>query len=130
MQHDPIAAVSDVNKFLKALYVEQDYPRALELADTQLRQSSNADDLKRMVEKIKDQRGELRKLKADSYLMTPGRSMELFYTGTYEKGNLYHRLVLVGDVSTGYKVSGVWYSTDPYPKQSLREKFSQDLFVQ
>lgn len=130
VHHDPVAAVSDANRFLKALYLQRDYSKALELADVQLRQSSNADDLRPIVERIKGERGELKALKADSYLMTPGRTMELFYIGTYERGTLYHRLVLAGDVPSGYRVSGVWYSVDPYPEQPMRRSFNQDLFVQ
>ncbi len=55
--------------------------------------------------------------------------MELFYVGTYENGTLYHRLVLMGDADTGYKVSGIWYSVDPYPKHTLRREFKQPSLV-
>ena len=130
VRHEPSQAVSDGNHFLKALYLNEDYPKALELADVQLRQSLTVDDLKHLVEGIKQQRGELRTLKADSYLMGQGRGMELFYVGIYEKGILYHRLVLMGEASSGYKVSGVWYSLDPYPEQPLRRKFNQEILVE
>lgn len=130
IRHEPSRAVSDTNQFLRALYFDEDYSRALVLADAQLRQSLSANDLKRLVEGIKQQRGKLRTLKADSYLMVQGRGMELFYVGTYENGVVYHRLVLMGDATSGYRVSGVWYSTDPYPEQALRRKFDQDINVQ
>lgn len=129
VNHEPAQAATDTNRFLKALYVDKDYPKALALADTQLRQSTTANDLKQMAEGIREQRGELKTLKADSYLMTPGRTMELFYIGEYTKGTLYHRLVLIGDVSSGYRVSGVWYQTEPYPDQTLRRRFDQDILV-
>lgn len=127
VRHEPVQAVRDTNNFLKALYVEEDYPKALELADVQLRQSLTATDLRQLVEGIKQQHGKLKTLKADSYLMTPGSTMELFYIGEYEKGNLYHRLVLMGNVSQGYKVSGVWYKDEPYPEQPLRRKLDLEL---
>lgn len=55
--------------------------------------------------------------------------MELFYVGMYEEGTLYHHLILLGDPS-GYKVSGVWYSLDPYPEQASRRKFNQEILVE
>ncbi|HBB94678.1 MAG TPA: hypothetical protein DC054_04750 [Blastocatellia bacterium] len=127
--HDPVKAVSDTNGFLKALYLEENYPKALSLADVQLRQSVTADDLREIVAGIKQRCGSLKTLRADSYLMTPGSTMELFYVGTYETGTLYHRLVLVGDVSSGYRVAGVWYQAEDYQEQPLRRKFDQDLLV-
>jgi len=127
--HEPVRAASDTNRFLKALYFEEDYPKALDLADVQLRQSTNADDLKRLVEGIQQQHGKLKTLRADSYLMTPGSTMELFYIGEYEKGILYHRLVLMGNASSGYRVSGVWYQPGAYAAQPLRRSFNQDIQV-
>jgi hypothetical protein len=129
VKHDPIKAVDDANDFLKALYLDENYPLALEVADVQLRQSLTANDLRQLVEGVKQERGKLKTLKADSYLMVQGRGMELFYVGSYQKGPLYHRLVLMGDLPTGYKVSGVWYSLDPYPEQVLRRKFNQEILV-
>ena len=123
-------AVSDTNQFLKALYFDERFAEALRLADPTLRNSASPADLENIVKKTKQEVGDVKKLKADSYLMTQGRSMELFYVGTYEKGTLYHRLVLVGDASSGYKVSGVWFQPEPYPEQALRRKFSADIFVE
>ena len=123
-------AALDTNQFLKALYVEEDCAAALTLSDEQFSRSLTAENLKKMVDGIKQERGELRSLTADSYLMTQGQSMELFYIGIYEKGVLYHRLVLKGDASSGYKVTGVWFQRDPYPAQSLRRKFDVDVFIE
>jgi hypothetical protein len=114
---------------LKALYFDEQFDEALQLADPALRNSASPTDLENMVRRAQQQLGTLKKLKADSYLMTLGRSMELFYVGTYERGTLYHRLVLVGDASSGYKVSGVWFQREPYPPSSLRRQFTEDIFV-
>jgi hypothetical protein len=130
VKQDPTKAVSDTNQFLKALYFEERFDEALRLADPTLSNSATPADLENMVKKTKQEVGEVKKLKADSYLMTQGRSMELFYVGTYEKGTLYHRLVLVGDAFSGYRVSGVWFQAEPYPEQTLRRKFSEDIFVE
>lgn len=130
VRHEPSRAVIDGNQFLKALYIDEDYDRARGLVDSQLQESLTANNLRQLVEKIKTEKGALKTLKADSYLMVQGRGMELFYDGTYDRGELYHRLVVVGDASSGYKVSGVWYSPDAYPEQPLRRKFGQEIFVQ
>jgi hypothetical protein len=129
VKHSPVRAAIDTNQFLRAFYFDEDYAKALELADGQLRQSATSDDLKKMAEGIKQERGALKTLRADSYLMTQGETMELFYTGEYEKGVLHHRLVLVGDASSGYRVSGVWFQADPYPENPLRRKFEGEIFV-
>ena len=129
IRHSSLKAALDTNQFLKALYFDEDFAEALRLAGEQLRQSVTADTLKKMVDEIGRERGRLKNLRADSYLMTQGQSMELFYIGEYETGVLYHRLVLIGDASSGYKVTGVWFQPDPYPTNSLRRKFDADIFV-
>lgn len=129
VNHSPSKAAFDANQFLKALYSDEDYLKALNLAADPVRQSASADDLKKMVEKIKQEHGTLKRLKADSYLMTQGQSMELFYIGEYEHGFLFHRLVLIGDASSEYKVAGVWFQSDPYPTSPLRHKFETEILA-
>jgi hypothetical protein len=128
-RHSPVKAASDANQFLKALYFDEDSAGALRLADPKLRESVSADNLKKMVDEVKQERGGLKRLRADSYLMTPGQTMELFYVADYEKGVLYHRLVLMGDAQSGYRVSGFWFQLDPYPENPLRRKFDVEIFV-
>lgn len=129
VRHNPVKAAFDANQFLKALYFDEDWAGALRLADDLLRQSVTGDNLEKMVDEVRQERGALKTLRADSYLMTQGRTMELFYIGEYEKGVLYHRLVLMGDSSSGYRVSGVWFQAEPYPENTLRRKFDGDIFV-
>ena len=129
VSHSASKAALDTNQFLKALYSDEDYAQALNLAAEPLRQSASADDLRQLVEKAREVRGALKRLKADSYLMTQGQSMELFYIGEYERGVLYHRLVLTGDASSAYKVAGVWFQPDPYPASPLRHKFDTEILA-
>jgi hypothetical protein len=129
VRHSPVRAASDANKFLKALYYDEDYVKALELSDEQLRNTGTVENLKQMVEQMKQKRGKLKQLWGDSYLMTQGATIELFYVGDYDQGISYHRVVLVGDASSGYRVSGIWFQHEPYPQQSLRRKFDVDVVV-
>ena len=55
--------------------------------------------------------------------------MELFYVGEHEKGLVYHRVVLLGDGSEGYKVSGLWYQLEPYPQHGLRAPLEEKIVV-
>ncbi|HWN10529.1 MAG TPA: hypothetical protein VNO50_14895 [Pyrinomonadaceae bacterium] len=128
-QHNPVRALSETNSFLKALYIEEDYPTAFELSHAELRKGVTSDNLKQIVERTK-QLGTLKRLKADSYMETPGRTMELFYVGMYERGTIYHRIVLMGDATSGYKVSGVWFKAEPYPQHASRQKFNEEIFVE
>jgi hypothetical protein len=129
VRHDPHRAALDTNKFLKALYFDHDIGGALNLADEQLQKNASADRLARMIEENKQKWGELTTLKAESYLMTLDRTMELFYVGEHKNGVLYYRFVLVGDASTGYKVAGIWFQADPYPETQLRRKFNAPIVV-
>src|SRR5437016_4330540 len=97
IKHEPMKAAFAANEFLKALFFDEDYERALSMVDPQARPTVNADELRSLVQPIKDERGTLHTLRADSYLMMSGRSIELLYVGAYEKGLLYHRVTLLGD---------------------------------
>jgi len=129
-KHNPTTAVMATNVFLRALYIEHNYEHALQLSDEALRKSATATNLAQMVTLAEKKCGVLKELKADSYLMTPGSTMELFYDGRCDRGTLYHRLVLVGDVSNGYRVSGVWFQDSPYPDQALRRPFETNIVVE
>jgi hypothetical protein len=130
IKHDPVEAVLDTNRFLKAFYVDENPSEALKFFNEELRTSHATDGLTRMLTQIKREQGSLRRLAADSYLMVQGPAMELFYIGTYDNGVLYHRLVVVGDASAGYKVAGVWFQHEPYPQSQLRRKFETEIPVQ
>jgi hypothetical protein len=130
IQHNPIQAVSEANRFLKTLYIEENYREAFESGHAELRNSGTPDNLRQIAERIRQQFGYLERLKADSYMQTPGRTMELFYVGSYERGTMYHRIVLMGDATSGYKVSGLWFKADPYPEHTMRHKFNEDIFVE
>jgi hypothetical protein len=127
VKHSPTKAAFDANKFLKALYSDEDYAKALELAAEEFRPYVTVENFKSLVEKTRQERGTVKSLKADSYVMMQGKSIELFYTGEYERGLLYHRLVLIGDSSSEYRVAGVWFSPDPYPPNQLRLKFDSEI---
>jgi hypothetical protein len=129
VKHNPVKAAFDANRFLKSFYFDEDYNQALRLAGEDLQVSTTPDDFKEMLDGIKRQKGGLKILKADSYLMTPGATMELFYTGEYERGALYHRLVVVGDAASGYRVTGVWFQTEPYSESQFRRKFDLNILV-
>ena len=129
-KHDPVKAALDTNQFLKALYLDENPSEALKFCDEQFRTSGATNALTRMISQIKAERGRLKTLTADSYLMVQGPAMELFYVGTYENGTLYHRLVVTGDASAGYRVSGVWFQHEPYAHSNLRRKFQTEILVQ
>lgn len=129
VKHNPTTSALAANVFLRAMYVEHNYDRALMLSDPALRKSVTAANLAAMVELAERKCGTLQELKAESYLMTPGKTIELFYVGRCDRGILYHHLVLVGDVSDGYHVSGVWFQDSPYPVQTMRRQFETELVV-
>jgi hypothetical protein len=128
-RHHPTRAASDANSFLKALYLDHNYEAAWDLGDDTLHKSASVETLERMSWWIEDNSGQLEELKAESYTPPSGDSIELFYVGRYEKGVLYHRLLLVGDASKGYRVSGVWFRDSPYPQLAPRHPFEINIVV-
>ena len=130
VKHDPGKAVLDTNQFLKALYIDENPSEALRFCGEEVRTAGGADALTKMLTKIKQDRGRLQRLTADSYLMVQGAGMELFYVGTYDNGVLYHRLVLAGDASAGYRVTGIWFKPEPYPENVMRKKFETEIPVE
>ena len=128
--HDGVTAASAGKVFLKALYLDHDANRALSIADEQLRQSATAAQLTNLATKVDEYCGGLKELRADSFAMLPGQTMQVFFTGTCEKKTLYHRLVMFGSVQEGYRVGGVWFQDTPYPEHPLRKKLDQNIVVQ
>jgi hypothetical protein len=130
IRHDPEMAVLAANTFLSVLYFNEDYDKAIQLADAQLRDNASINDLRNMVGMTKRERGRLQSLTADSYVINPGHNIGLFYIGHYAGGGiLYHRLVLIGDATSGYRVAGVWFSRKPYPSTSSRHKFEGEFSI-
>jgi hypothetical protein len=129
IRHDPSTAAEAANIFLKAMYIQHDYQHALMLSDEALRRSANDENLAQTVKMAEEKCQGSGELKAESYVMSPGKTMELFYTERCQSGNLYHRLVLIGDVSNGYRVSGVWFQEAPYPETGLRRKFQNQSVI-
>jgi hypothetical protein len=127
ISHSPNQAAFNAHEFLRAMYVEEDYAKALHIAAEPVRQSATADTMKQMVEQTRQERGDFKFFKADSYLMTQGRSMEVFFVAEHANGLVYHRLVMIGDASSGYKVTGVWFKLEPYPANPLRIKFEGEV---
>ena len=130
VKHDPVKAVLDTNQFLKVLYFDENPTEAVKFGNEEFRTSGATDALTKMLSQIKREQGSLKRLAADSYLMVQGPAMELFYVGTYDNGVLYHRVVVAGDASAGYRVSGVWFKPEPYPQSNLRRKFEVEIPVQ
>src|SRR5262245_61093624 len=83
--HDAATAASAAKVFLKALYLDHDANRALSLGDEQLRKSATATQLTDLAKTVDLHCGVLKELKADSYAMLPGQTMDIFFTGTCEK---------------------------------------------
>lgn len=130
IKHDPYKAALDANRFMKALYFDENPTEALQYCDEQMRVPSTIDGFGKMINKTKDERGGLKRLAASSYVMEQGSAMQLFYVGTYEKGVLYHRITVDGNASDGYRVVGAWFQLEPYPQNQLRRNFEEEIPVQ
>src|SRR4051794_8262109 len=79
IKHDPHKAALDANRFMKALYFDENPTEALQYCDEQMRVPSTIDGFGKMINKTKEERGSLKSLAASSYLMEQGSAMQLFY---------------------------------------------------
>jgi len=130
IKHDPYKAALDANRFMKALYFDENPTEALQYCAEQMRVPSTIDGFRKMINKTKEERGSLKSLAASSYVMEPGSAMQLLYVGMYEKGVLYHRITVDGNASDGYRVVGAWFQLEPYPQNQLRQNFETEITVQ
>jgi len=122
VSHSQERALSDSNDFVSAFLVDRDAEHAWRLGDPELQRRTDVHSIQGVLETIDARVGRLREILPDSYIQTPGRTMEVLYVGTYERGLLYHRIVLAGDKS-GYRVTGFWFQAEPYPQESSRQPF-------
>jgi len=77
--HDPDRAATDANQFLKAIYIDRNSSAALALAENGLRESVARETLTNMVDELIRERGALKRMAAESYLMADGRNIVIFY---------------------------------------------------
>lgn len=130
IKHDPHKAALDANRFMKALYFDENPTEALQYCDEQFRVPGSVEGFGKMINKTKEERGSLKSMAATSYVMEQGSAMQLLYVGTYEQGVLYHRITVNGNASDGYKVVGAWFQPEPYPQNQLRHNFETEIPVQ
>lgn len=128
--HNPVKEALAASIFLRTVYIDHDYVHAMQLAHDELQQSVGVDDLRQIAEEAQSKEGKVQTFTGESFLPTPGETIEVFFVGQHERQTLYHRLVLIGDESNGYKVSGVWFSTQPYAAHTERRRFSQPVLVE
>jgi hypothetical protein len=128
--HDSKKAVAAATPFLKALYVDHDYNRALSLADPEFPKHVTADNLAGLVAMVETNCGVRQEFKADWYQLVPNQGLEVYYVEKCAKGTLYHRAVMRGSVQEGYRVAGVWFQSQPYAGNGMRGKFDEDIVVE
>jgi hypothetical protein len=130
VSHDSKTAAVASNLFLKAMYVDHDYNRALALAYPEMAKKVTAENLAQLVDMVEKNCGVRQEFKAESYQLVPGQGLELFYVEKCDKTTLYHRTVLLGNVQEGYRVAGVWFQSQPFTGTATQHKFDKEIFVQ
>lgn len=130
IRHDPGLAVAEANKLLRTLYFDEDYTRAYDELDPGHKVHYEPDHLRQTVDQMRDLFGNIEELQAYSYeLISTERSITLYYKGTNQRGASYHRVVLVGDADSGYKVTGVFLASQQYPGPKLHLKSPKDALI-
>ena len=130
--HDEEKAVTDANAVLKILYFSNDIKGAYGKFDDGFKKSYTADDLKKIIDDMKNKEtgyGKLKELKADSFYPLPSKKIiTIYYDGNNEKAPSYHQVVMFGDIN-GYKIYGLYITDKPFPENKYRQKFKKDFFL-
>jgi hypothetical protein len=114
-RHDPQKARETAYNFLNAVYMEGSFDKAYAAVDADFDRDYGAGYLEKISTRFFRVFDRLEGLRADAYLYEPKeRSIMLLFSGISEKAPSYHKVMLIGDSSRGYKVSSVIYSDVPF----------------
>lgn len=111
---DPKKARATANEFLNALYVRGNAEEALSMTSEAFRNAGGAAMLASLLERLRRDFVKLEGIRAEAYLHENKDEITMLYLGISEKAFSYHRLVLSGNASRGYKVESVSLSEMPY----------------
>ena len=113
--HNPQKARETAYDFLNSVYMQGNFQKAYSMVDADFDRDYGSGYLEKISARFFKVFEKLEGLKADAYLYESGdRAIMILFTGLSEKAPSYHKVMLIGDSSRGYKVSSVLYSDVPF----------------
>ena len=118
--HDQKAAAKAATEFARTAFVVQDYAKAHGLMASRSQSYIPLDKLTQTIAKMHP-KGYPTHVTATEYEPMPGqRAMNIFVKGEGGGEEFFYRLVMEGDVTTGYRVSGLYRGNGPNPSANKR----------
>jgi hypothetical protein len=129
--HDEELAIAEANSFIKTYYLEEAPDKAFQMLDFEVRKTLTIGNLKDVLLTLVAKVGKAKRFTFDSFEPMPGqKAMTLYYECEHEKGKTFHKLVLLGDVSSGYAVGGTFFKLVPYPKNKLNKTLEKEYIIE
>ncbi len=122
ISHDAETAASAAVEFGTASFVQGDVERAYALLSDEARATVSREQLREVLANMHPAARPV-SLAAIEYEPVPGqRAMQIFLRGQNGSEEFHYRLMMLGSMPAGYKVSGIFRGSGPYPPSKLRTK--------
>lgn len=118
--HDEQAAAKAATQFAQAAFVDRSDSEARGLITPSLAQQVTGDKLPEMIAKMHPKMFPTQVAATEFEPLLGQRGMLIFLKGTGDGEEFYYRLVMEGDSSSGYRVSGLFRGSGPYPASARR----------
>src|SRR5262245_6068329 len=113
--HEPDIAAKSAVAFSQTAFVDGDADSAFRLLSPELAKTTSSSSVADVLRGMHPD-GRPASVKAIEYEPLPGyRGMNILVLGHSDVGDFYYRLLMDGTAEAGYKVSGFWRGTGPYP---------------
>lgn len=118
--HDEKAAAKAATEFAQTAFVARDYSKAHGLLASKSQSHIPIDKLTEAIAKMHP-KSYPAKVMATEFEPLPGqRGMNIFVKGDGESEDFFYRLAMEGDVSSGYRVTGLFRGNGPNPSTNKR----------
>jgi hypothetical protein len=120
LTHDEDQAAVGAEEFAKVAFVQHDYQKAYSYLWDETKKHLSLEQVTEII-KTTHTSGYPSQVFAAEFEPMPGQTaMNIFLRGKNEKEEFFYRLVMEGTKEKGYKVSGFYRGSGPYPPSKLR----------
>lgn len=118
--HDEQIAANAATKFAQIAFVDRDGPKAHGLLSPSVAEQLPGDKLSEMIVKMHPKSFPTRVTAVEFEPMPGQKGMLIYLKGTGEGEDFHYRFVMEGDAPSGYRVSGLFRGSGPYPPSNRR----------
>lgn len=120
ISHDPRSAAATAKHFADRAFVRNDIESSLDDLAPEMRKAFASSELTAVVVEMHP-KSRPSEVTASEYEPLFGQKAMLIYLkGTGEAEEFHYRFLMVGTTKSGYKISGIWRGSGPYPPTARR----------